>query len=106
MTFEIELGAVSEFELSLRGVLLNYDSEKQKLTCCERSIKLKPDARKIYLRVLLDRASIEIYANYGLVYIPISVVPEHSDLGCSLYIRRGKVTFKKIQISKLNSSWF
>ena len=106
MTFEIELGAVSELELSLRGVLLNYDSEKQKLTCCERSIKLKPDARKIYLRVLLDRASIEIYANYGLVYIPISVVPEHIDLGCSLYIRRGKVTFKKIQISKLNSSWF
>lgn len=105
MTFEIELDSIGEFELNLRGILLNYDSEKQKLTCCERSTKLKPDAGKIYLRVLLDRASIEIYANYGLVYIPISVVLEQSDLGCSLYVQRGKVTFKKIQISKLNSSW-
>ena len=29
MTFEIELGALSEFELSLSGVLLNYDSESR-----------------------------------------------------------------------------
>ena len=105
MTFEIQVGKKSEFEISLRGILLNYNSEKLKLNCYERSATLKPDAGKIYLRVLLDRASIEIYADSGLVYIPISVVPEKNDLDCSLYIRRGKVTFKKIQISKLNSSW-
>ncbi|MDE0782999.1 MAG: glycoside hydrolase family 32 protein [Planktomarina sp.] len=102
---EIEVEDKSEFELNLRGISLIYDAEKQKLSCLDRTTCLKPVAGKIKLRVLLDRASVEIYAADGLVYIPISVVPNESEKSCFVYFPRGKGAVKELHIFKLNSSW-
>jgi sucrose-6-phosphate hydrolase SacC (GH32 family) len=102
---EIEVEDKSEFELNLRGISLIYDAEKQKLSCLDRTTYLKPVAGKIKLRVLLDRASVEIYAADGLVYIPISVVPNESEKSCFVYFPRGKGAVKELHIFKLNSSW-
>lgn len=102
---QIEVNETGEFELNLRGNSLIYNASKQELSCLDRTTQLKAVDGKVQLRVLLDRASIEIYAADGLIYLPITVVPEEHNTTCSVRSQGEAWLVSKTQIAKLNSSW-
>ncbi len=101
----IEVGDAGEIELNLRGIPLVYNVNRQEISCGKRTAWLKTVGGKIHLRVLLDRASIEIFAAGGLVYIPYGVIPEDHNHTCFLQAKGGVCQAKTINIIKLNSSW-
>ena len=59
----------------------------------------------VRLRVLLDRTSIEVYANDGRVYIPRVVFPEHANRSIAMSCRGGTTTARFIRVHELKSSW-
>ena len=101
----IDVGDADEIELNLRGIRLFYHAAEQKLFCRDRSAPLEPIEGKIHLRVLLDRASIEIFAADGLVYLPISVIPDDDNHTCFLQAKGGACHVDTITICTLDSSW-
>ena len=101
----IDGGDADEVELNLRGIPLSYDVNKQELSCLGQTTLLKNKNDSIQLRVLLDRASIEIFAADGLVYIPYGVIPEDHITTCYLKVKGGTCLAKNINVRKLKSSW-
>lgn len=96
------------FGLSLFGHTLVYDAAKQTLAC-PHEVKIPPLDGVIDLRLLVDRQSIEIFANQGQVYIPLSVVftPEKraADKPVILFSHGPAVTLQEFTLHTLRSSW-
>jgi sucrose-6-phosphate hydrolase SacC (GH32 family) len=101
----IELGDANEIMLNLRGIRLCYNANSHELFCDDRVARLEPREGKLHLRVLLDRASIEIFAADGLVYLPISVIPDDGNHTCFLQARGGAGKVNAMSIRALRSSW-
>ncbi|GAH02172.1 unnamed protein product, partial [marine sediment metagenome] len=53
---------------------------EQKLYCQERYAPLKPMDGKIKLRILVDRTTLEIFANDGQIYMPVRTSIKISDI--------------------------
>ncbi|MEM7336691.1 MAG: glycoside hydrolase family 32 protein, partial [Chloroflexota bacterium] len=98
---EIDVNRGSDCELNLRGISLIYSPIKQELSCLNRNIPLNAVDGKITLRVLLDSASIEIFGADGLIYLPISIVPDSDNTTCTVRAVDGVGVVKRCQIAKL-----
>jgi len=103
----------AEFEVSdaetlgfwINGYSIEYHSDKNELFCDGEKSKLEPICRKIRLRILVDRVSIEIFANDGLVYMPIRALPKKGQTGIEVFSKGGNSKIKNLKIYELNSIW-
>src|SRR5262245_28296592 len=65
--------------LKVRGLDLVYDTAKETLTCGKAVAPLKPDEGKVLLRVLIDRGSVEVFANAGALAMSVAHVAPDTD---------------------------
>ena len=75
--FQVAEGTVTC--LKIRGFDITYDADAETLSSCGTATHLRAMDGVVRLRVLLDRTSIEVYANDGRVYIPRVVFPDHDN---------------------------
>ncbi|MCD6118090.1 GH32 C-terminal domain-containing protein [bacterium] len=94
-----------EFGFVINGISVVYNIDKRLLTCGESEAELNPDNGKIRLRILIDRVSIEIFANDGRIYMPIRAYPVGNKRGLNVYSKGGSTTIKSLKIYKLGSIW-
>lgn len=73
---EIAAGGRGKCVVDIRGVEIVYDMRRQTVSCLDKRAKLRAEGSIIRLRILVDRASIEIYGNGGRVYMPMGAIPE------------------------------
>jgi fructan beta-fructosidase len=66
---------------------------------------LKPLNGKIRIRFLLDRASIEIFANDGRVYMPMAVIPKDEDRSIAVFAKGGGAKVTGLTVHTLKSAW-
>jgi len=66
---------------------------------------LKPQQKKISLRILVDRAIIEIFGNEGLVYMPIGAIDQDENKGLEFLAEGGEAVLTSLNISSLSSIW-
>ena len=97
--------ATEEVGLTLRGVAVTFDAKTQQLVCGERSAPLKPVAGKIKLRVLVDRVSLEIFANDGRVYMPMAVNPKDADRSIAVFAKGIGTQLTELTVNTLKSAW-
>lgn len=103
---QFEVGDADELGFILNGVSLVYNVDDNKLSCEDWDAKLKPVDGKIRMRILVDRLSIEAFANDGRVYMPISSeTPEESEKGLEIFTKGGKTKVNSLKIHKLKSIW-
>ena len=89
---------------NLNGVDVIYNAKTKELGCSNLTAKLNSIDGKIRLEILVDRASIEIWANDGLVYMPVSQVLVNNKKSISI-IRTGDAKVNKVEIFELKSAW-
>lgn len=89
----------------IRGVPVAYDVQKQQLTCLGKSAPLKLAEGKIRLEILVDRMSIEIYGNGGLVYMPLGVNLTDNANALELLSDGGDTRIEGLDVYPLNSIW-
>jgi len=79
ISVEFEFGSAERFGLLIKNIQITYDINEQKLYCQERYAPLKPMDGRIKLRILVDRTTLEIFANDGQIYMPVRTSIKLSD---------------------------
>ena len=107
--FDIEavfdVGDAEELGLSIRGEEIVYNAREELLIFGESKAPLKAKDGNIRLRCIVDRTSIEIFANGGRIYMPCKFRPEDAEKTIAAFARGGEAEFTSIKIRELESIW-
>ncbi|HWD18562.1 MAG TPA: GH32 C-terminal domain-containing protein [Verrucomicrobiae bacterium] len=107
--FEIDAyfnpGAADHVTFSLRGTDVVYDNIGHQIECDGLSHTLNPINGVVHLRMLVDRGTLEIYANDGLVYMPMSVDPVAGPQPVSLTASGNGAQLMSLNLYNLGSAW-
>lgn len=107
--FDIDLrfspGEASRITLNARGVDVVYDAEASELSCGGTSVPLRPVDGKITLRVLVDRCSVEIFANDGQLVMYYSLTLESSNRSLQLAVEGGRAELQGLTVHTIRSIW-
>ena len=105
LTAEIACGDAAEVGFNLRGVTVSYDVKKQELSCRDKHAPLQMVDGKIRLRLMVDRASVDIFGNDGRLYMPMGVIVPPDNLSLAVYAKGGSAKINSLQVHELKSAW-
>ena len=100
---EIEPGKADEFGLRLHSTAITY--AKGAVTSLGARAPARLIGGKLKLRILIDRTSIELFANDGELSMSSCFVPEKLETPLELYAKGGEVAIKSLKVRKLKSAW-
>ena len=101
----LEVGNADVLGLIVRGEELLYNVEEERLIFRDQEAPIKTVDGRIRLRCIVDRTSIEIFANDGRVYMPCRLRPEEDNKSLALFARGGTAVATAIQVRELKSIW-
>lgn len=87
------------------GTELLYNVKRQTLTILGHTVPVEPIDNKIYLDILIDRSSIEVYVNNGRAVVTSTFTPEPGALEYILFNTGGELMVDKLEFIELNSAW-
>ncbi len=102
---EVEMGPASTVEFALRGASVSYDATKKTLTSLSASAPMEMTTGRIKLRILLDRTSIEVFGNDGLVPMTSCFLPKPADQTIQLNATGGEAKLISMTVYELKSAW-
>jgi sucrose-6-phosphate hydrolase SacC (GH32 family) len=82
-----------------------YDVAAGKLSCLDKTASLSPVDGVIRLELLVDRTSIEIFANDGQVYMPMGVIHPEDNKSVRVLAEGGPVKVESLDVHLLKSAW-
>ncbi|HNY84960.1 MAG TPA: glycoside hydrolase family 32 protein [Candidatus Hydrogenedentes bacterium] len=89
---------------AVRGVKVAYDVETGELTCGDKTAKVALEDGKLALRLLVDRMSIEAFAQNGLVYMPMGVHFDEDNLKLD-FVKGANAHIESLAVRSLKSAW-
>lgn len=101
----IAVGVAHEVEITVCGVSLICDVTGKQLTSEGHSAPLSLRDGKLHLRLLLDRISLEIFAEDGLVYMSLAVIPDAENDLITIRAIGGAATVETFECHELKSIW-
>jgi sucrose-6-phosphate hydrolase SacC (GH32 family) len=101
----LSVGEAEELGLIIRGQEIIYNVKEKKLVFGEQSAPLKTEDGSIRLRCIVDRTSIEIFANGGRIYMPCKFRPEDDEKTIAAFARGGAAEIKSLKLRELESIW-
>jgi fructan beta-fructosidase len=102
---EFSVGEGEEFGFVINGYSVNYQKESGQLISGEMKADLKPENGKIHLRILVDRVSIEIFANNGRIYMPMRALPTGEKPGLKVFTKGGSTKINSLKVHEVKSIW-
>ena len=101
----IEPGKAEAIELNVRGEKIRYDVADKKLSCKGKSATVEPVDGRIELRVLVDRPSIEIFANRGRIVMSFCFLPSMADRSLGIAAEGQAAKVVSLKVHELKSAW-
>lgn len=101
----IDTGSAQRVTLTLRGVPIVYDAETARLECRGKSVELAGGPEVIDLRVLVDRTSVEIFAEEGRYVLTFAVPLDPEDHSLAIGAQGGTAHTKSLHVRELQSVW-
>jgi sucrose-6-phosphate hydrolase SacC (GH32 family) len=105
IALEAEPGTAREIGLSVRGTPIQFEVKSRKLSCLGHSATVELIKGRLALRVLVDRASIEIFTDDGRSNMAFCFLPPPDDQSLALSCRGGNATIEKLGVWRLTSTW-
>ena len=102
---DIERGQTGEISLTICGVPVVFNGAKNELSLPNRTIALRPYRGRLGLRILVDRTSLEIFADNGLFYLPMRFSPKQGASALALSSRNGPAAVRSVEVFELKSAW-
>jgi len=75
------------------------------VTCLGRKGPLQPESKRVRLRILVDRASIEVFGNDGALSMTSCFVPPRSDHSIDIFSEGGTAQVVSLKVTPLKSAW-
>ena len=94
-----------EVGLRIRGIDVVYNVKRQKIYCLGEDGPLKPIDGKIKLQILVDRTSLEVFGNNGLLSMSSCTLPEDDNKSLAVFCKGGQANLLKLSVWELNSAW-
>ncbi len=95
----------SAWGLRFDGAEVRYDPQSRTLTSLGCSAPLEAEDGKITLHILVDRTSIEVFANKGLVSLSSCFVPAAAETSLEFFAETGTVPIVSLDVTELHSVW-
>jgi fructan beta-fructosidase len=109
---EIDVGTAASVGFDLRGTKLLYDPRKQTLTCKGVTAPVTMTnpinerlTKRLRLRVLVDRGSVEVFADGGLVAMSVAAIPDEKNDKLAIVWSGGDVTVNRMYVYRIKSAW-
>lgn len=108
---EFDLKTADNFGFMVRqnkknqGVEIMYNVKREVLTVLNSTVPLTPVNNHISLEILIDRASIEIFANGGQAVVSNCFTPVDGADDLLLFANGGELLVEKLDIYKMESAW-
>jgi len=99
-----ELADAKQFGFKLNGHEVSYEPDSHTLTSLFREADLIPVKNRVALRILVDRNSVETYADEGRAVFSSCFLPNGTP-GLELFSKGGKVKLVSMEVHELKSSW-
>ena len=101
----IDVGDAEELGLSIRGEEIVYNAKEEQLVFGESKAPLKAKDGSIRLRCIVDRTSVDIFANGGRIYMPCKLRADDDNKSIAAFARGGAAAATSIELRELNSIW-
>lgn len=102
---QFQPGTATSVTFTVCGTTVTYNCQSQQLSCEGIINDLSPINGVITLQILVDIGTLEIYANNGLVYMPMSVTPTAGAQAISLVASGSGATLNSLAMYNLGSAW-
>jgi fructan beta-fructosidase len=102
---EFAAGDAEAFGLVVRGTPITVDVKKGTLTCKNVTAPLKAVDGVVKLRVLVDRGSVEVFANSGAAAFSVAALAPEDKKGVEAFGRGGTATIRALDIYEMKSAW-
>jgi len=102
---EIELGKSTEFSFTIRGETVRYSAKEETLSCLDATAPIEPVDGKITLQILVDRTSIEVYAQDGKVVMTSCFLSQPEETALGFAAVGGEVKIISLTVYELNPAW-
>ncbi|HGJ64608.1 TPA: glycoside hydrolase family 32 protein [bacterium] len=99
---EVKLGTASDFGFVIRGEKINYNVANKEISFLGKSAKLEPIDNKLKFQILVDRTSIELFGNDGVMSMSSCFLPEKN--GISAFSSGGGIRGNLV-VYELKSAW-
>ena len=101
---EFTLQGASQVGFHVRGIPVTYHVGNQQLACLGCTAPLALSGDTLTLRLIVDRASIEIFGGEGEAYMPVGIIPSDSLHGLEVFVRGGQATVS-LTVHELKPIW-
>ncbi len=101
---EIESAGAEEYGIAVHGQTVHYFPSRHELQVGSVTVPLTLADNKLRLRILVDRSSVEIFADEGEVtFSLVDLQKESQDV--TFFARGGKIKVTKLEANRLESIW-
>lgn len=88
------------------GTDIHYDTAKKTLDVNGSKMTVEPMDGKLEFEILLDRSSLEIFVNGGVLAISSCFTPAPNEEGLMIYTQGGELFVESLEAYTLKSAWF
>jgi sucrose-6-phosphate hydrolase SacC (GH32 family) len=102
---EMDAGTATDFGLTVRGQAVRYSVPQQTLTVGSDSAPIKLSDNRLCLRILVDRPSLEVFADIGQVTISSVYLEGNTDDEIRPVADGGNMRVSSLLVSRLEAIW-
>ena len=101
----IQVEEETEFSFTIRGETITYSAKDNTLTCLEGTAPVEPINGKIRLQILVDRSSIEIFAQEGKYPMTSCFLPDPGNKEIAFSFTGDRMNVESLSVCELKSAW-
>ncbi|GLX66063.1 GH32 C-terminal domain-containing protein [Paenibacillus glycanilyticus] len=105
VVLELDIEAETLLDIELYGIRVALDTQKQTISCKDITARLPAASGKLKLHLLLDKASMEIFACEGEVAMSVAVRPDYRQRTIRLLNRKGTANAESLVVYGLRGIW-
>lgn len=102
---QVDLADAKSLVIKCRGEAVTYSAEKKALSCLGKEAPAEPSSGKITLRILVDRTSLEVFANDGKTVMTSCFLPAPENTSLELSTEGGSPKILSMTVNELKSAW-
>lgn len=105
LRLEAEFAGASSFTLNVRGEAIRYAAHDHHLNVSNLTAMVHPATARVQLQVLVDRSSLEVFADHGGASISKTVFYPATNQTYSLTVPDGSMRIVSLEVNHLKSVW-
>ena len=102
---ELDVRDCQSCSFTISGVPVVYNVETQELACQDKKAPLKTVNGRVYLELIVDWTSIEIFGNHGRVYMAMGMQLGDKPNSLQMFTVGGETRIESLKVYELESIW-